>query len=1636
MKNIIPILSLLLSTQLFAQEDALKQLNRFWQELPNEKVYVHTDRSLYELGEDIWFKAYVLDAKLLANSPSQILRVELLAPNGQIVKEHRLAIWEGSAQGDFKISTKAVGGIYKLRAYSLWQKNMPEALLFEKELTIKKQLLPDILMKLDFQRESYGAGSKVVADLELRSKDNKDLALHAFDYELRLAGKAVFRRSMKTELDGRAKIEFELPKDLNTADAILTILTEHEGNRESISRAVPILTQKIDLQFLPEGGQALEGLAHRLAFKALDEFGKPADIQGKIYNDKNEVVADFESYHQGMGSLDFTYQKGESYYAKIEGPVALDKAYTLPSPSSSGIALRVDQQADSLFLKVHASKLNEALLLVQMRDSVYFQQEIDLSSNTNQVSISTKSLPMGIAQLTIFDKEGRPWAERLCFVNKDRAVSLEIKTNQENYQIRDSVWLDLYLKDSEGHPLEADLSLAVVDDKNWTLADDKQDNILSNLLLSSDLKGDIYEPSFYFNPDKPKADTALDYVMLTHGYRRFAWNNLLKESNWNIKFPAEPNNAIEGRITQLDQALANHQIKVVALGKDSADLFPFFVESDENGAFLISNIPAQIPIQLHTQIAGRWSKSEVLKSHLSPIQKIQNPNRGKGGYLRDQVNHNNTNYKNLPYAYSMKGNSQIYAYKSTDSKGNASIFGQIRDEDGEPLIFASIALYNEGNLITGTSSDFDGYYHFTKIRTGIYDLEVRFVGYANYRIEGILVESGQSLQIDIDYIEDFVASLEESVMIECVVVSDYPIMMDPAMSLTSISSMDIEQLGTRSINHLIATTAGVTQADEGEALSMNASRPEGEKKRISKRQIKRELRQKRRAERKAARQKAAEKRQSAETVAIKPQSENSMLNEMQRMKGELPYNSRVNGRNSSITPNRIEAPDALAKFELKQTSQQRLYRAKVFYAPNYGRYHELRKKQPNVTARRVDFRKTIYWQPYVKTDSSGHAQILFFNSDAVTTQRIIVEGVGLNGEVMRAEKTYSVQTPFELDAKIPKVLSKQDSFILPLVVRNNTEDTICGKLSITHQLNAIGTFPDSIEILPNSFIEKEFSFYVPEEHNNQKNAFQLLFEADGFRDEIRQTYEVKEKLFPMKLGFSSNEIQFEKEFYIDSLIPGTLDGSFEIYLDPMNSFLKALEGMIEEPSGCFEQVSSSNYPNILALQLMKKTKTLRPKINNRVLNYMDQAYQDLAGYECTTGGWEWFGDDPAHEVLTAYGLMEFKDMAEVYHKIDPIMIQRAKDWLLSRKNAKGGWDIEGVHYGWGHAEAVSNAYILYALAYTGEDDLEKQRRTVSQEAQESRDLYRLGLASLANFELGRQREAEDLLSQMKEQLKSTDLKNISADHTITYSKGNSISIQVLSFAILASFKSKKSSKVEIRRYYNALMQLRRYGYFGDTQSTVWALKAILKYIEVYPPADKQNGHLNLLVNGKKVQTFLLSPKILQNPQLNLKPHLKAGKNHIQINVTGMDVSPSYALNADWRVQQPPSAAGASLKISTDLKQTNLKRSETVRLQVDLQNISEQGAPTPMAVVGIPAGLDLQTWQLKEMKERAEFDYYELKDNFLVLYFRGLKPLETRQLNFDLKAELPGVYQAPASSAYLYYEPENKFWVAGEKIRIW
>src|SRR5690606_2088317 len=247
-----------------------------------EKIYTQTDRPLYFPGETIWFKSYVVNAANKVSAINDVMVAELISPKGDVIKTLNLSIYNGYSYGDFNIDKNWVGGIYTLKTYTNWMKNFGEESFFSKKITIQKIVHPNLLLKLKFEKEAYGKGSEVTANFEVKNLENNPLNNKDIHFEVSIAGKKEISEKVVTNSVGKTDLKFKLPENLNTSDVIINVLVSYEGNTESISRSVPVIMDNIDLQFLPESGLTIENTQNTMAFKALNEFGKPADVEGII----------------------------------------------------------------------------------------------------------------------------------------------------------------------------------------------------------------------------------------------------------------------------------------------------------------------------------------------------------------------------------------------------------------------------------------------------------------------------------------------------------------------------------------------------------------------------------------------------------------------------------------------------------------------------------------------------------------------------------------------------------------------------------------------------------------------------------------------------------------------------------------------------------------------------------------------------------------------------------------------------------------------------------------------------------------------------------------------------------------------------------------------------------------------------------------------------------------------------------------------------------------------------------------------------------------------------------------------------------------------------------------------------------
>ena len=428
----------------------------------------------------------------------------------------------------------------------------------------------------------------------------------------------------------------------------------------------------------------------------------------------------------------------------------------------------------------------------------------------------------------------------------------------------------------------------------------------------------------------------------------------------------------------------------------------------------------------------------------------------------------------------------------------------------------------------------------------------------------------------------------------------------------------------------------------------------------------------------------------------------------------------------------------------------------------------------------------------------------------------------------------------------------------------------------------------------------------------------------------------------------------------------------------------------------------------------------------------------MVSFETPEKGYEWFGGTPAHEALTAYGLMEFRDMQAVYEKVDENMIKRTAEWLLSRKDGKGGFERNprALDSFGGADKDITDAYIVYALSEAGFDSekLRNELEKAYENAKKSQDAYQLGLVTNALFNLkdNRFEKTLEILVKLQKNDGSWEGKN----HSITRSTGIGLKIESTSLVCLALLKQTQKNVAVLEKGIKAIVQNRSpYGGFGNTQSTVLALKALTEFAK-FSKRTSEAGDIEIVLNGKKIAEKHYE-KDLQDAIVvsDLAKDFKMGENVLTIKYKGVKNPIPYSVSVKYSTFLPQSSKDCPIKLAVNLKNPTAKVGETVRLTAILENSQDKGQPMTLAIIGIPAGLNPQVWQLKELQDKKVCDFYEIIGNRIAFYYRQMKPNEKREINLDLKADIGGKYEGAASSAYLYYTNEHKTWVEALKMEI-
>ncbi len=701
---------------------------------------------------------------------------------------------------------------------------------------------------------------------------------------------------------------------------------------------------------------------------------------------------------------------------------------------------------------------------------------------------------------------------------------------------------------------------------------------------------------------------------------------------------------------------------------------------------------------------------------------------------------------------------------------------------------------------------------------------------------------------------------------------------------------------------------------------------------------------------------------------------------------------------------------------------------RVFPAPNYaGAFDGVRS----------DFRETIHWAPQVRTDAKGKATLTFYLSDAVTSFRIFAEGAG-GGLIGRSEEVFKSSLPFSMNVKLPVEVSAGDSILVPLTMTNERKDRLA--VDLRAEFAAPLKLTEEISMPKDGLApQSRASVFYPVTVGAQAGLARVSFAASagGLKDEFVRQLNVVPLGFPQTLS-KSGQVKGQQSLTFDTgqALPGSLTGKLTVYPSPTATLLSGLDGMLQEPGGCFEQTSSSNYPNVMVLDYLKTQDKVDPQLLERVNGMLDRGYKKLTGFETQQKGFEWFGQTPAHEALTAYGVLEFADMKRAWGGVDDAMLARTVAYLRTRRDGKGGFsrnDRALDSFGGANPE-VTNAYIMYAMTEAGFVDFGPEIEAQAKLAANTQDPYVLALSAMTLMNVPAQKGSGLQAARRLATMAQADGHFAGKEHSITRSTGHNLDVETTALAALALMKS-GGAPGPVRSAIEWLVKARAgQGTFGATQATVLALKALTQYT-VASKRMTTSGQVEVRVNGKTVatksyETGRHDPLVFEA----LGGFMKDGANVVDVVHRGSIELP-YALFVEYRSVKPAIDPRAVVGLTTALAKSSVKMGDAVRMMATLTNRTSAGQPMTIARVGLPGGLAFQNWQLKELVEKKTVDFYETRGREVTLYLRQMAPSEIREIPLDLVATIPGSYTGPASQAYLYYTDDQRTWVDPIKVQI-
>lgn len=646
-------------------------------------------------------------------------------------------------------------------------------------------------------------------------------------------------------------------------------------------------------------------------------------------------------------------------------------------------------------------------------------------------------------------------------------------------------------------------------------------------------------------------------------------------------------------------------------------------------------------------------------------------------------------------------------------------------------------------------------------------------------------------------------------------------------------------------------------------------------------------------------------------------------------------------------------------------------------------------------------------------------------SDNITTWTIQTIGNTKDGRIGYGMiNNVKVFKEFFVDFELPKNLVETDNVSIPVTVYNYTDNVINTTLKIKEEeWFKLENNNINISIEP----KNSKMVYIPiNVFKSGNNKFRVEVLSENLKDIVEKECTVSIKGLKKEKVISTGTIEghiSEDILFLEDIIKDSSKAKVKIYSSTMAQAVEGMENIFKMPTGCFEQISSSLYPNILALKYLEDNKIIDEKIKDRALSYISSGYQKLLTYEVKgeSGGYSLYGYSPAETVLTAYGLMELTDLSKVY-SVDNKVLEKMTDFLYKKQNSNGTFNITGNHLGGASSseKMALNAYITWALSESNPNDgrLKKSIEYLKDKLDKIDDNYTIALIAntLANV---KDKDLNAILKRLVNNI-NTDGNSAYLTSNIVDYYGTRSNVQTIQTVALTSMALSKGSYNQDKNklLINYLISKKdTRGTWHSTQATILALKALNEYNE---KNKLENQTITVKVNqNEQIINIQDNPLELYeltfgnlNKENKLEINLEKGKAYYEV------IEEYYIPYEKVEVKDD------SIEVSVE-SNNNLKVNEILEANIKVVNKTKNSINNGMITISIPQGFTVIEESLMLLESKGIIEKYETSYSEVNIYLRNFEANQIANLDVGFRASYPVQITGLEVKAYDYYNPDVK-----------